>query len=272
MTDLVVSDSLKDRRRTLKNQRQLKVWQSLWRFSVLCSAVGGLVWLMSWPEWSIRDRTQVQLKGNQWVSSDQLYKQVPLVYPQSIWQLSTQQISQKMSTIPSLEKVDVTRQLLPAQLTITVRERRPVALAVTTEGPGFVDREGIFIPAASYEKTAIQVKLPKSPLFLGYDPQYQTFWKNLYPLLDQSSVKIDIINGRNPSNLTMKTDLGMVYLGSNLSQFPQQLQVLNLMKQLPSRVPPHRVAYIDLTQPKAPSVQITMPSPKQSPASNVKKP
>jgi cell division protein FtsQ len=70
----------------------------------------------------------------------------------------------------------------------------------------------------------------------------------------------------------MKTDLGMVYLGSNLSQFPQQLQVLNLMKQLPSRVPPHRVAYIDLTQPKAPSVQITMPSPKQSPASNVKKP
>jgi hypothetical protein len=27
-----------------------------------------------------------------------------------------------------------------------------------------------------------------------------------------------------------------------------------------------------LTQPKAPSVQITMPSPKQSPASNVKKP
>lgn len=272
MTELVVSDTLKDRRRALKNQRQLKVWQSLWRFSVLFGAVGGLVWFMSWPEWSIRDRRQIQLQGNQWIASNYLYQQIPLTYPQSIWQLSTQQVSQKMARIPALEKVDVTRQLFPLRLTITVRERHPVALAVTEQGKGFLDREGIFIPAQAYEQSSKNPKLPKTPLFLGYDAQYQPLWKNLYPLLSQSSVKIAVINGHNPSNVTLKTDLGTVYLGSNLSLFPQQLQVLNRMKKLPSRVPPQRIAYIDLTQPNSPSVQITLPSQSPTITGNVKKP
>lgn len=271
MTDLIVSDSLKNRRQALKSQRRLKVWQSLWRFSSLLAITGGLFALMSRPEWTIRDKSQITLSGNKFLASAQLYRLIPLSYPQSIWQLSTQQLGQKMETIPPLSKVEITRQLFPAQLTVAVQERQPIAIAVSSQEKGFLDKEGIFIAQSFYQPINPSMKLPKSPQFLGFSSQYKKFWQKIYPLIQLSPVKINSIDGRNPSNILLTTELGSVHLGSDSSQLTEQLQVLARMKKLPSHVPSYRIAYIDLSNSAFPSIQLK-PKPKPALLSNIKKP
>jgi cell division protein FtsQ len=254
MTELVVSESLKTRRSQLHRQRRLKAWQGAWRFFCLAGLVGTLVWVMSWPEWTIRGRSQITVAGNKHLSKTTVYDLIPLRFPQSIWQLSTQKLGQEMARNPVLAEVNVSRQLLPAQLTIYVTERQAVAQAKQGQEMGYLDATGVFMPRRLYTRS--QPQLNSQILFLGYEPQYQSFWRAHYPLLSNSPVRITIINGTDPSNLTLKTELGTVYLGSDGSQFPQQLQVLARLKNLPARVPSHRVSYIDLSNPQLPSLRL----------------
>ncbi|MFM7192092.1 MAG: cell division protein FtsQ/DivIB [Microcystaceae cyanobacterium] len=275
MMDLIVADSLKDRRQTLRSQRQLKFWQSCWRCFVLSGSAVALLWVMSRPAWIIRDRSQVELQGNQLVPSSRLYEQLSLQFPQSLWQLSTPQLSRQLEALPAIEKAEVTRQLFPPKLIITLSERQPVAVALSSQQVrGYLDHQGNFIPANAYQGSQNRAKLPKQPLFLGYNDQYRRFWQGLYPALPTSTVKIQSINGQNPSNVTLQTSLGPVYLGSNLALFPQQLQTLNRMTQLTARVPITRVAYLDLSNPQAPALELK-PAPQKTPppsSANVKKP
>lgn len=258
MTELVVSESLKTRRSQLHNQRRLKAWQALWRFCCLGGLVGTLVWVMSWPEWTIRERAQIEVQGNKYLSKATIYGLIPLKFPQSIWQLSPQKLSRDIARNPALAEVDVSRHLFPAQLTLSVLERQPVAQAKQGRDLGYLDQTGVFIPSRLY--TQSQPKLNAPMFFLGYDPQYQNFWQAHYPLLKTSPVRVTLINGTNPSNLTLKTELGLVYLGPNGSQFPQQLKVLARLKYLPARVPSHRVSYIDLSNPQLPSLRLAPPT------------
>jgi cell division protein FtsQ len=271
MTDLIVSDSLKNRRQALKSQRRLKVWQSLWRISVLLGMAGGLFWLMSRPEWTIRDKSQITLSGNQFIPSSKLYGLLPLRYPHSIWQLSTQELGEKMETIPPLAKVEITRQLFPAQLNIAVQEKQPIAIAVSNEGKGFLDKEGNFIAQSFYEPLKPGLKLPNSPKFLGYSPQYKKFWQKIYPLIQSSPVKISMIDGRSSTNIILVTEIGRVHLGADVNQLTKQIQTLARMKKLPSRIPASRIAYLDLSNVASPSIQLKA-QPKPSLLSNIKKP
>ncbi len=269
MTDLVVSDSLKNRREELMWQRRWKRLRSCWQFVCVCGLAGGMVWVMSWPEWSIRSDRQVEFAGNELLSRETLYKDLSLEYPQAIWQLSTQQLGNGLANNPALLKVEVTRQLFPAQLNVAVQERQPVAIAVADEGLGYLDVEGNYIPGKLYSKE-IQNKLPKVPQFLGFTSQYRPFWQTYQNRIQQSPVKIRIINGNNPSNITLTTDLGLVFLGSDLSQFGQQLQVLEKMQNLPRRIPKQNLSFIDLSNPDNPSIQLKPQTPSEK--ETVKKP
>lgn len=262
MTDLVVSDSLKNRREELMWQRRWKRLRSCWQFVCVCSLAGGMVWVMSWPEWSIRSDRQVEFEGNELLSRETLYENLPLEYPQAIWQLSTQQLGDELGQNPGLLKVEVTRQLFPAQLNVAVQERQPVAIAVADEGLGYLDGEGNYIPGKLYSKE-IQNKLPKVPQFLGFTSQYRPFWQTQRHLIQQSPLNIRIINGNNPSNISLTTDLGVVFLGSDLSRFPQQLEVLEKMRDLPQRIPKERLLFIDLTNPDNPTVQLKPQPPSE---------
>ncbi|MFN5515762.1 MAG: cell division protein FtsQ/DivIB [Cyanobacteriota bacterium] len=256
-----MSESLKTRRSHLDSQRRRRGRQALWRFFCLGGFVGALVWVMSWPEWTIREQSQIRFQGQERLSEPTLYQALPLQFPQAIWQLSTPQLARQIAHNPALARAEVSRQLFPAQLTVYVRERRPVAAAQQGGTKGYLDQEGVFIPAKLYTRPETQKKLPQTPVFLGYDSQYKSFWQKNYPLIRDSPVKITLINGNNPSNLTLTTALGSVHLGSDLSQFPQQLTALAQLRQLPSRVPSHRVGFLDLSNPQTPSLRLA-PAPK----------
>ena len=268
MTDLVVSDSLKNRRAELMWQRRWKRLRSCWQFVAVCGLAGGMVWVMSWPEWSIRSPQQVTFQGNQLVTSETLQQSLPLEYPQAIWQLSTQQLDELVQN-PALSAVEITRQLFPAQLTIAVQERQPLAIAVSDQGLGYLDGDGNYIPAKLYSKE-IRSKLPQTPQFLGYEAQYRSFWQTHRTRIQQSPVNIRFINGNNPSNISLTTAMGTVFLGSDLSQFDRQLTVLEEMQNLPSLIAKERLVFIDLSNPDDPRIQLKPQTPVA--AATVKKP
>lgn len=270
MTDLVVSDSLKNRREELMWQRRWKRLRGCWQFIGVCGLAGGMIWVMSWPEWSIRSPQQITFQGHQLLTAETLHQSLPLEYPQAIWQLSTHRLGAALGENPALTAVEVTRQLFPAQLTIAVQERQPLAIAVSDQGLGYLDREGTYIPAKLYGPT-IQKQLPQTPQFLGYEAQYQSFWQSHQARIQQSPVQIRIINGNNPSNISLTTAMGTVFLGSDLSRFDQQLTVLEKMQNLPRLVPKERLLFIDLSNPDDPRVQLK-PAPKSTDNTSIKKP
>jgi cell division protein FtsQ len=250
-------------------QRRWKRLRACWQFIAVGGLAGGMAWVMSWPEWSIQSPQQVTFQGNQLLTTQTLHQSLPLAYPEAVWQLSTHRLGAELAKNPALAAAEVTRQLFPAQLTIAVQERQPLAIAVSDQGLGYLDFQGNYIPAKLYSPK-IQKQLPQMPQFLGYEPQYQAFWRTHQARIQQSPVKIRIINGNNPSNVSLTTSMGIVLLGSDLSLFERQLTVLEAMQNLPKLIAKERLVFIDLTNPDDPRIQLK-PQP-QSPDKAIKKP
>ncbi len=263
MTDstLIPADSLKNQRQTLRSQRRLKAWQGIWRFLFLCGTTGGLIWGVSLPHWFIQDKSQVKILGNERLNTEQIHQMLNMSYPQLIWKLPIHRLTQQLEGQPPLETVYMTRQLLPVEMTVMVKEREPVAEATMAGNPGFIDAQGTWIPQSFYQeakvKPSVQLKV------LGLDPQSLTYWESMYPLIVSSPVEIRAIDWRDPSNLILDTALGKVHCGTylNQEQFLEQLQGLGKLRRLSSKVAKERIIYIDVSKPTAPSVHLTdMPS------------
>jgi cell division protein FtsQ len=101
---------------------------------------------------------------------------------------------------------------------------------------------------------------------LGFDHLDASRWQRLFKLIHQSSVKIELLDWRDPSNLVLKTELGTVLLGGESEQLPEQFRMLSQLRSLSSRVPRDRVNAIDLSNPKSPFLKLKpLPKPEISP-------
>ncbi|HAC65540.1 MAG TPA: cell division protein FtsQ [Cyanothece sp. UBA12306] len=264
MTDstLVYSKSLKTQRETLRHQRRLKAWQGIWRFFALCGLTGGLLWLLSWPHWLIHQSSQVKITGNKLLSAEKIRNLLNVKYPQSVWQLPIDQLTEELKESPPIEDIYIARKVLPSQITINVKERQPVAKAFSSQGMGYLDATGVWISQEFYG-TKVAVATSQKFTVLGFEQQYRSHWMEIYPLIVASPVKITTVDWRNPSNLILKTELGMVHLGPFSDRLAKQLQTLAKMRKLPSRVPTNRISYLDLSNPDAPSVRLKPQPQKQ---------
>jgi cell division protein FtsQ len=252
----VSPDQLKDRRQALQSRRKLKTFMTFWRFLVVCSMAGGIFWVMTRPNWIINQKTQIEIEGNQWLSREQIYGLIPLTSSRSLWQLQTQRLIEKLKAAAPIADAKVTRQLLPPKLIVEIRERQPVAIVSSPKSVlGFLDKQGILIPKSFYTNVNKELKLPTLKV-IGWSAEHRPYWAELYQLIRHSSIKIFEIDWRNPSNLVLKTELGIVYCGSDTTQFSEQLNALAQMRTLSSRVPVSQIAYIDLNRPASPSIQL----------------
>ncbi|WP_013322398.1 cell division protein FtsQ/DivIB [Gloeothece verrucosa] len=247
--------TLKNRRHELLQQRRWQAFQRLWRFFFISGLAGSLCWLMATPSWEITAPEQVEIEGNQLMSKEKIRSLLSISYPQSLWQLKTHSLKAKLEKLPPVGDLSITRQIFPPLLTVQIKERRPVAIASSSQGMGFVDPEGIFIPKSFYSQQSLALKQLRLKI-TGFESQYQFDWKELYPLIESSAIKIFEVDWRNPSNIVLKSELGIVYCGPYTPQFSEKLKVLAKMRKLSSRVPVNRIVYIDLTNPQAPSVKL----------------
>ncbi|MEQ9356502.1 MAG: FtsQ-type POTRA domain-containing protein [Coleofasciculus chthonoplastes F3-SA18-01] len=271
MTNNIASVSqaqISNRRQQLKRARRVKFFQAMWRSLMVGGMASGLIWAITLPDWVIRQPEQIDIEGNQFLSTQAIRSLLPLSYPQFLWRVEPQAIAESLENTAPIAEATVTRQLMPPGLIIQVQERQPVAIAQgqtqATSEPGFLDERGVWMPQSSYRSLKANVELPTLQV-RGQNEHYRPYWSQVYPVVHHSPVKILEIDWRNPANLILKTELGNVHLGSDSSQLAEQLAVLDRMRQLPTQLQPSQIAYIDLKNPDRPVIQMKMASETSKP-------
>ncbi|MEQ9621425.1 cell division protein FtsQ/DivIB [Coleofasciculus chthonoplastes] len=271
MTNNIASVSqaqISNRRQQLKRARRVKFFQAMWRSLMVGGMASGLIWAITLPDWVIRQPEQIDIEGNQLLSTQAIRSLLPLSYPQFLWRVEPQAIAESLENTAPIAEATVTRQLMPPGLIIQVQERQPVAIAQgqtqATSEPGFLDERGVWMPQSSYRSLKANVELPTLQV-RGQNEHYRPYWSQVYPVVHHSPVKILEIDWRNPANLILKTELGNVHLGSDSSQLAEQLAVLDRMRQLPTQLQPSQIAYIDLKNPDRPVIQMKMASETSKP-------
>jgi cell division protein FtsQ len=259
---------LAERRRKLRRQRRFRILQACWRSLAVMGITGGLVWVITLPAWVIRNPQQVEIEGNQLLATEAIQSLLAINYPQSLLQLKPEAIAQQLEDQAPIASVTVTRRLFPPGLTVQLRERQPVAISFVTPNDaatslatnasarrvGLLDENGTWMPLESYTSLNQSLELPTLKV-IGMPEQYQSQWAALYRAISTSPVKVFEIDWQS-ANLVLKTELGVVHFGAYSPRFVQQLQALDRMRELPQTVNPAQIAYIDLKNPDAPSVQM----------------
>ena len=261
MTGQVTAKSrndLKDRRKQRRNQRNGKLFLFVWRLVFVSSLSLGISGLMTLPYSMVQNSSEVEVQGNQKISTDKVRDLLEIAYPQQIWRLPIAQLSKHLQKVAPVETVTITRRLFPAKLTVEVTEKEPVAIANTSKGKGYLDKQGAWINHSFYKKEdTTSQKL--SLTVIGFEEKYHAEWSLMYNQLRNSDVKVQSVDWRNPNNLILKTELGPAYFGPYNREFSDKLLVLSKMKVLPSHLAANRLVYIDLTNPKKPTVQVIPP-------------
>lgn len=255
---------LKTRRQELKRRRQLRLLQTTWRSLLATGMAWGLFWILTQPNWVIRDPQQIDVEGNEMLSPQTVRSLLSLSYPQSLWQLEPQILSQQITATAPISEARVIRSLLPPRLTIEVEERQPVAIAISPNQQtlGFIDEQGIFMAKESYIGLTESQELPKLKV-IGFQTDPPFNWPALYQTLAAAPIEAITLDVRDPQNLILKVDIGDIHLGPYSTQLPEQLDALARLHELPDRVEADSINYIDLTNPTSPTVQLHQTSEQQ---------
>ena len=149
----------------------------------------------------------------------------------------------------------MTKQMFPPHLSIAIRERIPVAIAVSNGRVGFLDREGIWIPQEYYGELSSTSSLPDLKV-INFPPQEQNFWQEIYRLiLLHTTVKVTEISWDKSNAIFLKTSIGKVYLGSDRTQLAKQFKIMANLADLPAHFERSEIAHIDLSNPNLNLIQ-----------------
>jgi cell division protein FtsQ len=258
-----VSSQLIKEQKLLEIERKTQSWQITWRAFVSSCLALSLFLLIILPKWSIDNNSQIQVVGNQLVSSQTIYELLPLSYPRSIWQIPTHQLSKNLELKPPIIAAKITRQLLPPRLIVAIEERIPIAFAVKEGKVGFLDKQGNWIAKSFYQNlqqssqlqhSQGQSQLPSLKV-IGFNDRYRSQWQELYELIINRSIEFFEVNWQDPNNLIVKTELGTVYLGSCSSELSKKFTVLDRLRDLSKRFNTSEIVYIDISNPDSPVIQ-----------------
>ncbi len=233
----------------LQQQNQKYLFLALWRSLIVTSLAGGLLWMISLPYWQIAHKSQIQIEGDRLVSENTIHSLINFSYPQFIWTIHSQKLVQKLESTPAILAARVTKQIMPPRLTISLQERNPVALALSQGKVGFLDEKGNWIEEQFYGEINSGFPLPKLKV-VNFQPYHRNSWVEIYRFLQiYSTVKVDEVIWDRANNLFLKTEIGTVYFGSNLSHLEKKFKVLVRLKNLPTYLERSKIAYIDLSDP-----------------------
>jgi cell division protein FtsQ len=263
---------LEQRRQQLRRQRQVKIFQAVWRTLAVSGMAGGLLWAGSQPIWVLSAPKQIVISGNKIIPDQSIQSLLKFSYPQSLLKIEPTTVEVTLKKQTPIEEATVSRRVFPPGLIVQVKERIPVAVThppITKNNPsstnaqnsskqqpvGLLDANGVWMPLETYTSLTRNLKLPNLKV-IALPKEYRSWWRQFYQAVSQSPVKVTEIDYQNPSNLILKTDLGVVHLGAEISRVREQLKVLAQMRQLPSKLNPSRIEYIDLKNPDSPIVQM----------------
>lgn len=262
----VSTTTIRNRREERKKERRWRNLIATIRFLLIFSLTGGVFWFVTLPNWVISNNKQIEIEGNTLLSDDEVRSLIPLKYPQSLLQLSTQELSHNLEKIAPVKNIVIQKHLFPPSLKIKLEEKKPVAIAfapeinektkkLTIKSIGYLDEDGVFVSNKVYQNLKENPEQRPTLKIIGMPQTYLPYWQELYSFISQSTVKINTIDWQNPTNLVLLTDLGKVYFGVySRKKFPEQLTILNKLPSITQQVRREDIIYIDLTDPEIPSI------------------
>ena len=271
MTDIssTSTEELSSRRRDLRRKRRGRFLQTSWQVFSMTGLTLGVVWMVTLPDWMIRDPSQIVIEGNKSLSTDMIRAMLTIPYPQSVLALQPEALAQQLEKQAPIATATVTRRMFPPGMVVQIQERHPVATVYVSPGSALtpnsqfdnlfatalVDEKGFWIPYEKFVALNQSQRLPTLKV-IGLQEQYRAQWVSLYQAVSRSPVKISMIDWREPSNLILYTDIGTVHCGPFGSRFAEQLKVLDQMRRLPDNIKSEQVAYIDLSNPETPMLEL----------------
>jgi len=124
-----------------------------------------------------------------------------------------------------------------------------VALATSKGQVGFLSESGEWIAQKFYNNASLDLPLPRLKA-INYQPGSELAWSKIYQLnLIYPELQITEIHWRQAGGIFLKTKIGQVFLGSELSRLEQQFKTISKLKNLSTKVDAEEIAYIDLSNP-----------------------
>lgn len=262
---------LQERRRELRRRYRARYLKNCWRILVSASLLGGAIYGIRQPIWSVADVDGVDVAGNVLLSAERVRSYVETEFPQLLWQIEPRAIERQLESHALIRQARISRQLWPPSLAIEVEEHEPVARAKVDGVVGLVDREGVWVPL--HNEAPIPANQAWQSLWVeGWEYHHPEDWADLLHAVQNNPVAISHIDWTTSSNLVLTTELGKVHLGSLPESAPnrtsdrpvtayvaEKLQALDRMRNLAQHCEctSDDIDYIDLSNAETPSIALT---------------
>ena len=249
-----------ERRRQLRQQRRFERLRDVWRLLVYAGLATGLGYVLLRQGWMLQGPAQVEVSGSQLVSRDQVIEAARLRFPQPLLALQPRLVSNALANSLPVERVRVTRLMLPPRLRVELVDREAVARAQRRGAngleSGFVDRTGRWINADGRSRvrlvgrTSIQV--------IGWNERHRPVLGKVLASRELIGSGLREIRFEPDGTLWLTTkELGPLRLGPEDSQLDRRLEVVaHLNRNLPGRLQGQRPFSIDLTDPEQPELNL----------------
>jgi cell division protein FtsQ len=249
-----------ERRRQLRRQRRNERLQDGWRIMVYGVMTAGLGFVLLREGWMLQGPEQVAISGSRLVNRNQVIAAAGLRFPQPLFSVQPRLLSRTLTEALPVEKVKVTRLMLPPRLRVELVDREAVARAQrrTPKGAehGFVDRTGNWINA---DPSARQQLAGKATIdVVGWNGRNRPVLGRVLQAREQIGPGLTEIRFEPDGTLWLTTrNLGPLRLGPADSQLPRRLQVVgHLNRNLPGHLVGERPLSIDLTDPEQPELTL----------------
>lgn len=258
-----------ERRRQLRQQRRRERLRNLWRIAVLSSGAGLLGWLLLRQGWVLQTPNQIEVLGSRQVSREQVIREGQLRFPLPLLSLRPQQLAAQLSEGLPLERVQVSRLMLPPRLRIELVDREAVAQAErrTSRGVerGYVDRLGNWMTSRQ-QRSSVGRPAPQV-LVLGWQERLKQPLALVLAQRHQLGSNLQQVRFDPNGSVWLRTSaLGDVHLGPPDARLARRLEVLqHLSSELPRRIRGVPVQSIDLSDPEQPELGLPNPGKSRKP-------
>lgn len=242
----------------MRRQRRNQRLRHLWRLLVFSALAGGLGYGLLRQGWILRDPSQIEVSGSTQVSRDQVIRATGLNFPLPLLGLQPKRLDQELRAALPIERVRVSRLMLPPRLRIELVDREAVARAErhTSRGVerGYVDRLGNWI--VNRQEPAVRIKGNASLKVVGWNERHRSALQLLLEARTQLGSGLREVRFDPSGSIWLETsELGPIRLGPSDGQLPRRLEVAKaLMTSLPSRMKGRQPRLIDLSDPEQPEL------------------
>ena len=212
-----------ERRRRLRQERRRDRLIQIWRITLLSGSAAALGWLLVSAGWSLRSPKQITVQGSVRLGHEAVIQAAGLSFPRPLITLEPERLERRLMAELPVQSVSVQR-LLPPGLDIALEDRRPIAAASRTGSrgreQGMVDREGNWMPltvARQGEAPATAVRVE------GWIPSRRAVIASLLERQDQLGSPLLLIQIALDGDISLRTALGLIKLGSNQKLLNQQM-------------------------------------------------